>query len=633
MRLTGYSFLLKGNFLRKLIFRAAGAGAVACLCLAIGTQIYYGRQVRSNRLRIERDIQRYFSGKTSFRDIAYRFPDRIVIDGFRIDSGGPAGDGSLSIPRVVVVLRFGMRPRRRQVEAARVVVPELKIERAADLAVLSREIRYILGRSRPAGQGFSLEVKRIMFPRSSGEPPGGYREASVILRHRPGELNIIARAAGARPLAGALRVRHEGEQFLLEDLTINGAMLNAKLWGSGQGRDIHLKGHGFWKEGRPEQQSLVDLRAHLVLSPENMRLNTASFLWNGHRVILSGSAAWDEPADFKLALTLSANDKDASWPRGLTGVDLDIDGVYLKRQLSADVRARVDLKGASASGRAFDIVQARFDKMRINFDDVNNISGSLEALYLRLPQIGQEIVLDKLGARWSAPGPGLRERLLRWNFSAAQGRLAGHVRWTAGTSPLQAGGRVSVKGLRVEYLKNFLFDFSRFSGTLQADLRWSYDNQWQSDGQARLESGVLRDSAMQKWLAAYFGLESLRTLEVDSFQSASRYRDGRWSFFDIRLRGPHAGLDGYLTLADDGLMRGDLTVAFDRRALAGSRRLRPLLKRIDQAADPLLFEFRLSGYRERVNVQWNPSELKSDIVNVIPGFMRRKIEKKLEDAI
>lgn len=618
--------------MRKLIFKTVGGGTVVFLCLAVWTQVYGDRQARLSRGRIEQDIQRYFSGKISFRDIAYRFPDRIVIDGFSLASGGPAGDELFSIPRAVVILRLGVMPRRRAVEVARVVLPELKINPAADLAVLSGEIRYLLSRLRPAGRDFTFEAGRVIFPRREGGALSGYREASLILRHRSGELNIRGKLAGGQPLAYALRIRPEAERFVLDDLTIDGALLKVRLWGAGQGRDLHLKGHGFWKEGRPDQQSLVDIGAHLVFSPEDVQLNAASFLWNGHQAALNGAASWGGgPVDFKLALTVAANDKAGSWPRGLRGFDFDINGVYLKRQLLADVRARVDLKDASVSGRSFDVVQARFDKLRINLGEINNIAGAVDTFSLQVPRLGQELVLDKLGARWIACESG--EHLLRWNFSVAQGRLAGHVRWTAGARPLQAGGRVSVKGLRVEHLKNFLFDFNPLSGILQADLQWSYHNQWQSAGRARIESGTSRDFAAQKWLAAYFGLESLRSLDFDSLETDFRYQDEQWSLSNIRFRGAPAGLEGYLTLADDGLVSGDLSVSFDRRLLAGSRRLRPLLRRIDQSVDPLPFEFRISGYRERVNVQWSPSALKSDIVNVIPEFMRRKIEKRLEDAI
>jgi hypothetical protein len=173
----------------------------------------------------------------------------------------------------------------------------------------------------------------------------------------------------------------------------------------------------------------------------------------------------------------------------------------------------------------------------------------------------------------------------------------------------------------------------RIYGGFACDLNYVNYPKPNLTGSIRIRDGYLDNIRFFVWLADFFSLPSLRKVDFDAISAQFAVTDNSAVLDKINLHGKQVSLTGVFDLKGSELVSSKISLSLPRELLEDSPKFRLLLALMSQETKSLSFDFRLSGLHNALNFQWMESEFKQKIKKMLPGFIERGLEKKIEKAV
>ena len=213
------------------------------------------------------------------------------------------------------------------------------------------------------------------------------------------------------------------------------------------------------------------------------------------------------------------------------------------------------------------------------------------------------------------------------------GSLEGNGYIDAWAFPLEAVFNILIRDVTPKKLKSLLAYFSNIEGKLAS--RINYQNKPKSKviGQLLIRDGYLHDFDFFDWLADFFEIPSLATMDFDVLTADFLVDDKVSKLEDISFNYKGISLKGYFRQFRNDLVASKLSLGLSREILQKSPKFNSLLKLLGREFDSLSFDFQLSGVFDDLNFKWLDSKFKEKLKEKIPDFIERGIERKIEAII
>jgi hypothetical protein len=148
-----------------------------------------------------------------------------------------------------------------------------------------------------------------------------------------------------------------------------------------------------------------------------------------------------------------------------------------------------------------------------------------------------------------------------------------------------------------------------------------------------IRKGYIMNFEFFKWLADFFNLPSLKRVDFGRATTNFTVNEKGASLLKMRLESQDVNVKGYFGLGQDSMVSSKLFLSLSRRKLKESPKFTPVLRLVSPELNSLSFDFQLSGNLNTMNFQWLESTFKNELQDAIPGFIQRKIERTVEEAI
>ncbi|MBU1995529.1 MAG: AsmA-like C-terminal region-containing protein [Candidatus Omnitrophica bacterium] len=192
---------------------------------------------------------------------------------------------------------------------------------------------------------------------------------------------------------------------------------------------------------------------------------------------------------------------------------------------------------------------------------------------------------------------------------------------------------IDFKDVDIGKIEGLSYDFSKLEGKVNSNIILTNYPKLDIRGDIDIHDGFLTNTVFLDWLSEYFDLSSVRSVEGYDVVLKFIINDKNFDIYDVNLDSKKINLDGYFKLGEYSNVSSEFRLGFDKDMMKESKRFRSLLKRIKDDRQLVAFDFRLLGGLSNINFQWMQSDFKEAATGVIPSFIKRKIEKKIEKAI
>ncbi|MFH2137528.1 MAG: hypothetical protein ABII88_03335 [Candidatus Omnitrophota bacterium] len=239
-----------------------------------------------------------------------------------------------------------------------------------------------------------------------------------------------------------------------------------------------------------------------------------------------------------------------------------------------------------------------------------------------------------------------RVKFVKFVSAIYEGSLAGYAAIDLGFKPVfKANYNISIKDVNARALDSLLMSlfktYRKFPGTLHESVGGTFDcninyvSQPRStmQGNMQIKNGRLDNVRFLVWLADFFSIPSLKTIDFKTLSSKFTVYDNAFSVDEIALDAGDIQLAGFFRMQEDELVSSKLFLTLPRILLSNSPKFQLLLALIGGEVPFFTFDFQLSGAYRALNFKWLESSFKQEIQKILPNFIERGIETKLEAAI
>ncbi|MBU0709365.1 MAG: AsmA-like C-terminal region-containing protein, partial [Candidatus Omnitrophica bacterium] len=221
-----------------------------------------------------------------------------------------------------------------------------------------------------------------------------------------------------------------------------------------------------------------------------------------------------------------------------------------------------------------------------------------------------------------------------FNSSFYDGNLGGSGRINIRRFPPRITSSLTIEDASANKLEELLEYFSKVDGKLASSMTLSNYPELNLNGLVNIQGGYLNKFDFFQWLSGFFDLPSLSVVDFRSATFNFSIDSKGTSMQDLVLDAEDVNLNGYFSIAENGLVASKLSLALTKKLMEESSKLTPLLSILRRENfESLTFDFQLSGNFESMNFQWLKSELKSKLKHLIPDFIERKLQRNIESAI
>ncbi|MCP4650448.1 MAG: hypothetical protein GY853_10265 [PVC group bacterium] len=239
-----------------------------------------------------------------------------------------------------------------------------------------------------------------------------------------------------------------------------------------------------------------------------------------------------------------------------------------------------------------------------------------------------------------------RVKFVKFDSEIYEGGLTGHAAMDLGYIPFKTNVNFMLEDVNARQLDTLLLSLvkpyrklpgdlpGRVEGTFDCEISYVSYPRSTVKGKVNITDGYLDNVQFFIWLAEFFSIPSLNHVEFKKiFSEFSVLDEDRFSFETIKLDATDIQLDGFFKLQENDLVSSKLSLSLPRKILAGSPKFQLLLKLVGRDIPSLGFDFQLSGSPKALNFKWLEGDFKKRIEKILPGFIERGIERKIETAV
>jgi len=226
-----------------------------------------------------------------------------------------------------------------------------------------------------------------------------------------------------------------------------------------------------------------------------------------------------------------------------------------------------------------------------------------------------------------------RIRSFEFNSDLYDGFVTGQGAVDVGFVPPRSGIDFVIIDVSPKYFDSIVPFFSKISGKLRCQGYYRNDPGMKVNGSVIVEDGMLTDFQFFIWLADFFKITSLRSIDFNSISADFIMTEDIIQLENMEINSASLSLEGYFHLLYTDFVSGLLSLKIPRDVLVASPRFKTLLRMLGPDFDVLSFEFQLSGLFADMNFRWLDSRFKKNLQDSIPDFIERGIERKVERLI
>ncbi len=238
-----------------------------------------------------------------------------------------------------------------------------------------------------------------------------------------------------------------------------------------------------------------------------------------------------------------------------------------------------------------------------------------------------------------------RVKFVKFNSEIYDGFLKGYAAIDLAYLPLKTNFNLAVEAVNMHELDSLLRPLFRYYRKLPARLeeriygkfacKINYGNYPESrlKGVMEIKDGYLDNLQFFGWLSDFFRIPALKKVSFKRIFAEFTVTDEMAALNKISLDAEEVQLAGVFSLEKNELVSGKLSLGLARKLLNSSPKFKLLLGLMDRKISTLNFDFQLSGLYNSINFKWLESDFKRKVKKMLPGFMERGIEKKIERAI
>jgi len=226
-----------------------------------------------------------------------------------------------------------------------------------------------------------------------------------------------------------------------------------------------------------------------------------------------------------------------------------------------------------------------------------------------------------------------RFKFIEFSSLLYDGFLKGQGRVDTIKLPYRATFNANVKEANANNLKGIIPQFSKVYGKLNSQMYCSNYPQLALRGSMSMQSGYLKNFDFFNWLSDFFMLPSLKKIDFKGLSLGFFVNPQESRLNDISLNSDNVNLNGYYSVREDDMISSKIFLNLTKSMLKESRKFIPLINIAGRDAESFNFDFQISGLLNAMNFKWLESDFKSKLQSSMPGFIERKIERNIEEAI
>ncbi|MFH0827191.1 MAG: hypothetical protein V1923_04845 [Candidatus Omnitrophota bacterium] len=378
---------------------------------------------------------------------------------------------------------------------------------------------------------------------------------------------------------------------------------------------------------------LLDLDCRLYADPPLVRIEHMNFSLNNIPLSVKGSILLEAPLGLDLAVSsFLGNLKDAK-KENLKKIDLKIKGTLQDKTLTADTMLNFDFLKKGKDATPLEKAQGLFKGLSLNFDKYPLLELSVRDsdLFCKTDTHEYKVALHNFFAWLNLKD----KRLKRIKFTSGlyDGQLFGQGQFEIKDLFPKISLIVRVRDVSAQRLEGLLIHFSKVFGNLNSTMVFRNVPELDLRGRVMVQKGHLDNFEFFKWLAQLFDIPRLKRIDFERASSHFLVNAKGAGLQKMDLKSQDVDLKGDFILGPRDLVSSQLALMFTRGLLESSPKFTPLLRLVGKDLVSFYFEFQLSGILHKMNFLWLQSDFKNRLQKAIPGFIERRIDKNIEEAI
>jgi hypothetical protein len=442
--------------------------------------------------------------------------------------------------------------------------------------------------------------------------------------------------------------------FALNRLIVEKDHMYANLWGNQVQNFFRLNGFAFVnspsREVVPHKLSnlsgreiksmslmqkgifILDIDAVLQWAWPEMEIRHFNFFLNHAPFRLNGRLNFTDALALDLACSIENPPLGGLMMKNFEKADFKIRGDMKNNGFNGEGDVQIDLFAYPHSNVGVEKITGEFKGMRVDFDAYSRL-----CLYLQ----------KGVGAFWTNNNEhriSFQDWRVICNFlqpkfkiiqteASLYGGILQARGWVDTTRSAKTNAVCLLSDLDANQLDELLIHFSKVQGRLFSNLRLSLGSELNIDGEIDIKKGRLQNFDFFNWMADSFELPSLKEIEFKKTAMGFSVNHESAGLNKIQLEAEDLSLDGYFYIDKKGLVASKLAMGFPKDFLQTSPKLRRIVNIFDEQVHQVIFDFQLSGNQHAMNFQWLDSEHKRKIQEIIPDFIERIIERRVNKAM
>lgn len=234
---------------------------------------------------------------------------------------------------------------------------------------------------------------------------------------------------------------------------------------------------------------------------------------------------------------------------------------------------------------------------------------------------------------------------VKFNSKLYDGHLGGNIYFRRDKWPLELECKLNVDNVSAWQLESLLLSLfgayqklptklqGRIDGDFTCELNYINSPLPTLKGKTIIKNGYLKNVKFFVWLSEFFNLPDLKHLDFKELFVQFESNPNFSKLENIKLKSDQISLKGDFLLKSDEFVSSDISITFARKLLKRSSKFKLLLALMGKKEKSLNFDFKLSGVYTSLNFKWEKSIFKQKLRKILPGFIERGMERKVERAI
>ncbi|MBL7081935.1 MAG: AsmA family protein [Candidatus Omnitrophica bacterium] len=377
--------------------------------------------------------------------------------------------------------------------------------------------------------------------------------------------------------------------------------------------------------------NIYDLACVAKLSFPSIDIENLSFTLKNIPFCLKGVISLSESPALNLTFSSFVNQPQHLRFNNPKAFDINMTGNLQERKFNG--AAIINFLRKTKGGHSWEKVETTFENLTVSDGFDTDIMLSLKGMDLTYASGDNlyNIFLKDFTAFVNLENKKIK--FVKLNAKLADGFLDGMGVLDISRIPLRSSFDINIKDVEVGSLPGLLLYCSKIYGNFSSQIDYRNYPALELSGKLEIKDGLLDNLIFFKWAADFLKVPSLKQINFDTLSAEFSVTNENVSLHRICLNSKEVSIKGYFTLYENDLVSSRLSLGLSKKLLRDSPKLSPLINYLDKDVPSVSFNFQLSGLSQAMNFKWLESDFKEGLMDLLPSWMERGIEAKIEKII